>query len=257
MLQFIFLICLLFHSSLSEQLISSPQYSELIFHATTTPVPGYIPVSYIVPAFNRSVDPLHTTYRSQFFVQPGEVDQLESDCLALWKNQYGVDCQVDGYKNMTTGTWYHADMIAAPIWRPYNPNVARLMFDSGNKHNAGNIVAVEGTWYFEFQTNGPFGGAKTGAQRASGMLGTCARIYFFDPDANRTDIRVRQAMSFNPSIRTTNEWGLPILFNDIRIFDDGKPTGRLTETIDYNKNATHYIINSRTEFLTYIDPLLL
>lgn len=252
------LMCLLYCAQASEQLIVSSQYSRLIVSGMTGAVPLYVPAAYIIPPFNKSLDPLHATYRSQPFVLPGEADKLEADCLALLKAQYGEDFASHGHKDPVTGSWYLPNVIMAPVWRPYSSGMAKILFDSDNKHSTGVIVGVEATWYFEFQTNGPFGGAKTGAQRQAGMLGTCARMYFYDPDAMHPTYERSDLRSYNPSIRSVNEWGLPVLFNDIRVFDvNGNPQGRLVEVIDYNRNATHYIINSKSDYLGYKDVALL
>lgn len=246
-------------SGQGEKLIDSPQYSRLVFHSITTPIPSYTPRNYIIPPFNRSVDNLHQVYRSRFYVLPGEVDALEDGCLLFVKEQYGEDFLANGYKNTTTGTWYLPDITMAPIFRTPPPGAALLMFDSDNKHNAGVISAEEGGWYFQFETNGTFGGNKAGAERRQGMLGNCAKYYFYDPSAYRPNVEVRTGKSYNPSILTKNEWNLPVLYNDIQIEDEDGKRGQLTETIAYNydKTKSNYIINVRTMYLTYNDPNLL
>lgn len=231
---------------------SDPIFSTLTDRVILNAVDFVVPDFYPLPPirYDQSLDPLHGRMRSWACNEPGYVDAFEISFLDYMKRVFGLDFR-SGTKDPVSGVWRIPEATAAPCSRQ-SPPADRLMFDSEYRHRAGEWGAREGGWNVLMETDGPFGGEKTGSTRKAGSILQCMTFYFTDADpedlTNPRKVERMTAISYNPTYTYANEWGKLNMLAETRLtFEDGR-VGQLTETITQNKIPGSWVIRSRSFF---------
>ena len=235
----------------SSKLIYNTEIDRVLLNSVTFKVPSFFNLPPIY--YNQSLDPNNARWVSWAFVDPAFVAARKADCINSVKTIFGIDFgtateDILGVRRLTEATM-------APISRRSGPN-DRLMFDSEYKHRTGEWGAAEAGWNFNMETNGLYGGQKTGATRvANKHLLQCVTFYFYEAGVTDLEIagdfRLLETMnvtSYNPTVLFENEWGKQNMLAETRLSFENGQVGQLTETITQNKVPGLWLIRSDSFF---------
>jgi len=247
-----FLVLIAFASATpADKLIYSTTIDRVLLNSVTFKVPSFYPLPPV--RYNQSLDSNNARWASWAFVKAGEIDARKAACIASVKQVFGIDFGT--VTEDALGVRRLPEATMAPISRRSGPN-DRLMFDSEYKHRTGEWGAGEGGWNFNMETNGLYGGEKTGATRvANKHLLQCVTFYFYEAgttDAEiAADFRKLETMnvtSYNPTVLFENEWGKQNMLAETRLVFENGQEGQLTETITQNKVPGLWVIRSDSFF---------
>lgn len=225
--------------------IKSPVWGRQITSVAKVPFfPTFIP-------FNASIDFKHQSYRASGFDSNATATGLENRCLSEYMAVTGVDFN-SVVPHPVTGVYFHPDAIMSPSFR-LAPSGTFIENDSEYCNRNGKWTAGEAVWNVEMQTDGFYGGAKTGQLRRKGHLFSCGRYFFYDPkkQIGGEHMEVLEGHPQDASIISINEYGFQSLVASVRVTTEDNDPVLLTESIAIKKDLSGYYLERSSVFSFY------